>query len=144
MMLGRSLGMLLDHLRDRRRRARWSPEQAAGRRGEDLAHRFLQKHGYVIVARNYRPAFGGAEADLIAWDGPELVLVEVKTRATTEFGPPDRAVGPEKQRAVRRAARDWARKAHIPRHQLRCDVVTVVLSPRPQIELFQNAFRWNF
>lgn len=137
------LGALLDRLRDRRRRALWTPDQATGRRGEDLAHRFLRRQGYVILARNYRPAGGGAEADLIAREGEALVVVEVKTRATAEFGPPDRAIGPEKQRALGRVVRDWARKAHIPEAHLRCDVVSVVLEPGPSIELFRNAVRWN-
>ena len=37
-----------------------------GRQGEDLAHRYLRKKKYVIVARNYRPASGApGEIDLI-------------------------------------------------------------------------------
>ena len=39
-------------------------------RGEDLAHRFLQKLGYIVVARNWHAEDGSGELDLVAWDGP--------------------------------------------------------------------------
>ena len=58
------IGALLDRLRDARRRKLWTHDQATGRRGEDLAHRYLRKQGFTIVARNYRLAAGDAEADL--------------------------------------------------------------------------------
>src|ERR1700675_958358 len=87
------LGGTFDWLRDVRRRRVWSADLATGRRGEDLAHRFLRKRGFTIVARNYRLASGDAEADIIAIEGDDLVIVEVKARMTAEFGPPDRAIG---------------------------------------------------
>jgi len=128
------IGALLDRLRDRRRRD-------TGRRGEDLAHRFLRAQGYTIVARNYRLASGDAEADLIAWEGDELAIVEVKTRATAEHGPPDRAIDPEKERHIARVARAYARKASIEWSKVRGDVVTVILSEPPRIELFRRGVR---
>jgi putative endonuclease len=96
------IGTTLDRVRHARRSRIWDPDKAAGRRGEDLAHRFLRKQGYTIVARNYRLASGDAEADLIASEGEDLVIVEVKTRATDEFGPPEQAVNPEKRRHLTR------------------------------------------
>ncbi|MCP5120182.1 MAG: YraN family protein, partial [bacterium] len=51
---------ILDLLRHHRRRKLWSPDHATGRRGEDLAHRYLRKRGYVIVGRNYRARSGAA------------------------------------------------------------------------------------
>src|SRR5689334_7178401 len=118
---------VLDRLRDVRRRRLWNPDLAAGRRGEDLAHRFLRKQGYVIVARNYRLSSGEAEADLIAREGEDLVIVEVKTRANDDYGPPERAVGPEKQRHLIRVAREYARKTNTPWEHVRFDIVAVVL-----------------
>jgi putative endonuclease len=133
----------LDRLRHFRRRAQSTPEHALGRRGEDLAHRFLRRRGYTIVARNYRLAAGDAEADLIAHDAGDLVIVEVKTRTTGDFGPPERAIGPEKQRALARVAREYARKSRSVSPAVRCDVVTVVLEPSPHLELFRDTVRWN-
>ena len=131
----------LDSLRDARRRRIWDRDKASGRRGEDLAHRFLRKQGYTIVARNYRLCSGDAEADLIARHGEDLVIVEVKTRATDEFGPPEQAVNPEKRRHLMRVAREYARKTNTPWERMRFDIVSIVLREPPQITLLRAAFR---
>jgi len=112
-----------------------------GRVGEDLAHRYLRKHGCTIMARRYRPNSGGGEIDLVAWQGGELVFVEVKTRATAEFGAPERAVDAEKQGYLRRAGRDYARRAGVDWKKVRFDIVSIVLSRPPEIEWIRDAFR---
>ena len=135
------LGTLLDRLRDAgRRRQGWVADKALGRRGEDLAHRFLRRQGFVIVARNYRLAAGDAEADLIAWEDQYLVFVEVKSRESEEYGPPERAIGEEKQRHLLRVAREYARKTDTSWDRVRFDVVTVVFTDPPRIKLFRSAF----
>jgi len=133
------IGTFCDWIRHIVRRRRWNPELALGRRGEDLAHRYLRRQGYIIVARNYRLASGDAEADLIAWDGNTLVVVEVKSRSNDAHGPPERAVGGDKLAHLRRVARAYARKTNTPWESVRCDVVTVVLAPR-RLQLLRNAF----
>ena len=115
-----------DRLRDRARRRSWNPDAATGRRGEDLAHRFLRTQGLTVVARNYRPRSGAGEIDLVAWDGPVLVFVEVKSRATGEFGEPERAIGAGKEEAWRRAAADYLRVVRLPAGRARYDIVSVV------------------
>jgi len=135
------IGTILDRVRHIRRRRLWDPDKAAGRRGEDLAHRFLRKQGYTIVARNYRLASGDAEADLIAREGEDLVIVEVKTRATDEFGPPEQAVNPEKRRHLMRVALEYARKTNTPWEHMRFDIVSIVLREPPEITLLRAAFR---
>ena len=110
-----------------------------GRIGEDLAHRYLRGRGCTVVARNYRPPAGHGEIDLVAWHREQLVFVEVKTRDTAEFGEPERAVDADKQLHLRRAARDYARRAGVEWQQVRFDVVSVVVSPR-RIEWRRDAF----
>ena len=134
------IGALLDWLRHIRRQRIWSSDLATGRRGEDLAHRFLRRQGFTIVARNYRLAAGDAEADLIAWEGDRLVFVEVKSRMTDEYGPPERAVGEEKQAHLVRVAREYVRKTQTPWQSVRLDVVTVILARPPRLTLFREAF----
>ena len=135
------IGTILDQLRHARRRQTWDRDLAAGRRGEDLAHRYLRGEGFIIVARNYRLASGEAEADLIAREGEDLVVVEVKTRESTEYGPPERAVNPEKQHHLIRVGREYARKADIPWEHVRFDVVSIVMSESPTVTLLRGAFR---
>lgn len=132
---------LADYLRHHARRRRIDPDLAAGRRGEDLAHRFLRRQGFTIVARNFRPRSAGAgEVDLIAWERDRLVFVEVKSRATDDYGTPDRAVDPEKQRHIERAAREYSRRAHVDWGLVRFDIVSVLLTHPPKIHLLRDAF----
>ncbi len=128
-----------DWLRHVSRRRRWTPTLALGRRGEDLAHRFLRDQGYVIVARNYRLPSGDAEADLIAWEGETLVFVEVKSRERADFGPPERAIGEAKRAHLLRIAREYTRKTQTPWDRIRFDVVSVLMTMPPTLELFRNA-----
>src|SRR5262249_52778043 len=111
-----------------------------GRRAEDLAHRYLRGRGVVIVARNYRPPAGGGEIDLIGWDGDRLAFIEVKSRASEEFGAPEQAVDREKQRTLERAAREYARREGVDWNRVRCDIVSVVFGQQPQIRLYTDAF----
>ena len=132
---------LADRARHRARRGRIDPDFAAGRRGEDMAHRFLRRQGLTIVARNYRPRAGAGEIDLIAWEKEQLAFIEVKTRATAEFGMPESAVDPEKQVYLERAARDYSRRAGVDWGAVRFDIVSILLAEPPQIRFFRDAFR---
>ena len=113
----------------------------SGRLGEDLAHRFLRRRGCTIVARNYRPPAGGGEVDLVAWQKDTLLFVEVKTRLSAEFGAPERAVDADKERYLRRAARDYTRRAGVEWDRVRFDIVSIVLEKPPRIEWIPDAFR---
>lgn len=114
-------------------RLRGNLQHALGRRGEDLAHRYLQRSGMLVVARNWRPRPGGLELDIVARDGETLVFVEVKSRTSEEFGSPDRAVGPDKHQRMLRAAMEYARRADIEWRLARFDIVSVVLADPPAI-----------
>jgi putative endonuclease len=129
-----------DLLRRHGRKRHMTEDHALGRRGEDVAHRFLQRNGFVIVDRNYRMASGGGEVDLVAWEADTLVFVEVKSRKTAEYGSPDRAIGLEKQSSLLRAAREYARHAEVPWEQIRFDVVNVVFTAPPVVTHFRGRF----
>jgi putative endonuclease len=137
--IAQPLFVLLDWWRHRLRMRRWPHDQAIGRRGEDLAHRFLERAGFKIVARNFRPEGLHAEVDLVGWSGGELVFVEVKTRVSEEFGPPERAVSAVKEESLRRAARCYVRRSETDWENVRFDLVSVVLKPRVRIEHYPGA-----
>ena len=134
------LARLSDTIRHAAQRRRMTPERALARRGEDLAHRYLQRCGYRVIARNYRTPSGGNEVDLIAWHGDHLVFAEVKTRSDDATGTPDRAVTPEKQRRIIRAAMDYTRRAKVDWGAVRFDVVAITDGRRPVIQLHVDAF----
>ena len=129
---------LLYRAADRIRRRRYAEDH--GRIGEDLAYRFLRARGCTVVARNYRTLSGSGEIDLVAWDGRKLAFVEVKTRGSQEFGPPESAVDAEKRGRVQQAARDYARRAEVPWRDTRFDIVSIVLDSPPRIEWLRDAF----
>jgi putative endonuclease len=136
----RLLWILSDRLRHKALLRRDNPAHAWGARGEDLAHRFLQKLGYTVVARNWLAEDGSGELDLVAWDGPTLVVVEVKTRASADFGLPEKAVDREKRRHLVRTAARYAREADVPVIALRFDIISVLLGNKPVIDHIRNAF----
>lgn len=138
-MLGR-VYEFADLLREHARRQRLTADHALGRRGEDLAHRYLQREGFIIVARNYRMASGAGEIDLVGWEDGQLVFVEVKSRQTDEYGAPDRAIGLQKQFSLLRAAREFARHANVPWESVRFDIVNVVFTTPPSITHFRDVF----
>ncbi len=111
-----------------------------GRRGEDLAHRYLERAGLSVIARNYRPGGGEAEVDIIARDGTTIVFVEVKSRASAAFGSPDRAIGSDKQKRIVSAARRYAARAGIEWNQVRFDTISIVFGNAPSIVHQQDAF----
>ena len=136
----RWLYRLADVGRHKARKRRWPSDKVLGARGEDVVHRFLQRQGMIVVARNFMPPGGKSEADLIAWDGEELVIFEVKTRSSAEFGPPERNVNADKHRKMISAGEFYARRAEVPLDRVRFDVVSVLMSKKSiQIEHFKSA-----
>lgn len=129
-----------DRLRDRARRNRQTATFASGRRGEDIAHRYLQSHGYLVVARNFRTRTGSAEVDIIARKDDAVVFVEVKSRSSLNFGPPDRGVDHEKQLRIMRAAAEYLRRADIADECARFDIIDVMLDGAPRLEHIEDAF----
>jgi putative endonuclease len=134
------LWRILDILRQVRERRVLAATQALGRKGEDIAHRFLRSSGYHILARRFRLADGSGEIDIIARQGDAIVFVEVKTRQTAEFGGPERALGHEKEASLIRAARSYLLKAGADWSQARFDIVTVVTSNPPEVSHYPDAF----
>ncbi|MBV8830355.1 MAG: YraN family protein [Acidobacteriaceae bacterium] len=134
------LWKLSDSARQFRERKLLTPEAALGKRGEDLAHRYLKSSGLLVLARNYRPGGGEAEVDIVARDGEVVVFVEVKSRRTAEFGSPDRAIDEEKRKHVLRAARAFATRAGLGWDKVRFDIVSVVFTNPPSIVHHQDVF----
>jgi putative endonuclease len=124
---------------------RGSPSASTDRTaGEEDAHFYLRKLGYIIVARNYRSHRSRGEIDLIGWDQDVLCFIEVKTRTSHDVKPAEAAVDPPKRRELSFVARDYLRRLP-PSCQWRFDIVSVYYEERqtcrPKFELFKNAFR---
>ena len=78
---------------------------------EEKALVYLESLGMRLRERNYRTRYG--EIDLILQDGPALVFVEVKYRATAKSGYALEAVTGRKQQKILRIARQYLYSHHI-------------------------------
>jgi len=123
-----------------------------GRRGEELAAAYLQQLGYRIVATNFTLPVGrnrlgvpiNVEIDLVAYQGQTLCFVEVKSRASDWFAPPQVNVDRRKQRQIARAARAYRRMFGLVGEPYRYDVITIVFGDdddarvAPEMELLRS------
>ena len=116
-------------------------KDAVGRRGEDVAAKWLYVQGCKVLYRNYRGPDGG-EVDIVCRHGKVLAFVEVKTRTSTAFGRPAQAVTLDKQSLILRGASAWLRLLGVPDIAWRYDVVEVLLIPgeKPQVNWIKAAF----
>ncbi|GAB4331771.1 MAG: YraN family protein [Candidatus Abyssubacteria bacterium] len=112
-----------------------------GARGEEHAVRALKKQRYRILDRNFRTPVG--EIDIIAQEGPCLVFVEVRTRASIHYGLPQETVIERKQRRLSKAAKWYLQRNRLDNSQCRFDVVAIVMDngEHPHIEVIRDAFR---
>jgi putative endonuclease len=109
-----------------------------GTKGESLAVVFLKEKGYTILETNWR--YKNLEADIIATNNNQLIVVEVKTRKSNYFGEPESFVDKQKQKNIIRAA-----NAYILQHNLnldvRFDIVSIIIgSSKQQINHIEDAF----
>jgi putative endonuclease len=129
-----------------------APHLALGLSGERLAAEYLRAHGFELVAANFKLNVGRnrrgaqvqAEIDLVAYEGPVLCFVEVKTRRSDWFAAPEANVDLRKQRQITRAARAYRRLLGLAGARHRYDVVSVRLpppgaeDPAPRLELLRG------
>lgn len=109
-----------------------------GMKGEQLAISHLESLGYQIVQRNWR--HHPYEIDIIAIDCDQLVVVEVKTRTTDEFGDPRDFVSRRKQSQLVKAAQYYAHEYNIDL-EIRFDVVAVIMNQNEtKLEHIPKAF----
>jgi putative endonuclease len=117
-----------------------------GIEGETAAFFYLQRKGYIVVARRWGSGYQRGDLDLIAWQGPMLCFVEVKTRTAHDMAAAEVTVDTHKRNVLRKLARHYVRqlpmKAAPP---VRFDVLSVYLVPGKEKEFvhFEGAFGWS-
>ena len=117
--------------------------QTMGLRGEHVAAKWLTVHGWEIAERRFRN--GHRDIDLVATRseqaGRTIAFVEVKTRASEDFGGPTAAVSWRKQRELSRSAKVWMSRFQRPGDNFRFDVIGVILGPQNvRVQHVENAF----
>jgi putative endonuclease len=117
--------------------------QKMGIKGERVAEKWLSVHGWEIAERRFRN--GRRDIDLVATRaesvGRTVAFVEVKTRASADFGGPVSAVNWRKQRELSRSAKVWMSRFEKPGDTFRFDVIGVILGEeKVRVQHVENAF----
>lgn len=118
--------------------------EKTGKRGEQVACRYLESLGHTIVERNWRHSH--KEVDIISLsEGKVLHIVEVKSKTEPVVAKPELSVNAEKMRNLAAAARGYLRSAgrrYLPTDlEVVFDVVSVVFSDRgARVEYFPQAY----
>jgi putative endonuclease len=125
----------------------YAVRRTTGVRGETFAYWYLRRHGYTIIARNFKMPGIKGEIDLIGYDGNVLAFVEVKTRAGSGAvqALPEDAVNADKRRHLSRMARQFLTDRRISEARCRFDVVAIESRPghRPDVRLHKGAFAYR-
>lgn len=136
----------LNRIAVRRNRNPMPAHLAVGIQGEDAVLFYLQRKGYIVVARRWSSGDVPGDVDLIAWNGPMLCFIEVKTRTARDLTPAETAVDEHKRNVLRRLARRYVRQLpHQAAPPVRFDVVSVYLVPGREKEFqhFEGSFGWE-
>lgn len=99
--------------------------QKLGDLGEEIAVNYLKKKGYKILERQYKSRYG--EIDIIAEHKKTLVLVEVKTRRSENFGLPEEAVTERKLEKIISTGNIYQEKQKRQFESIQVDVVSIIL-----------------
>ncbi|MCF6475698.1 YraN family protein [Nonomuraea sp. MG754425] len=94
-----------------------------GKRGEQAAVTYLETQGMKVIDRNWRCRYG--EIDVIAEEGPILVVVEVKTRSGRSHGTALESVSPAKLAKLRMLAGQWLSAQSRTFDAIRVDVIAL-------------------
>lgn len=109
-----------------------------GKKGEDIAARYLVGKGYKILHRNWR--YLHKELDIVATQNKYLVVVEVKTRLSDYWEEPKEAVRRKKQKNIIEAADEYVTRYNI-NLDVRFDIISILISNgKVEVEHIEDAF----
>lgn len=109
-----------------------------GTKGEALAIAYLKKNGYIICDINYR--YLKAEIDIIAQKEDTLVVVEVKTRSSRDFGLPQDFVSNKKIKLMVMATDHYVVSKDLDVN-VRFDIIAIIKNnTKFEIEHIKDAF----
>ena len=145
-LLERTLAGFATVARMRGRADKLPAHLSVGIAGEDAVFFYLRRKGYTIVARRWSSGDLPGDVDLIAWQGPMLCFIEVKTRTAHDLTPAEIAVDEHKRKVLRRLARRYVQQ--LPQKTappVRFDVVSVYLVPGQEKEFqhFEGSFGFD-
>jgi len=113
-------------------------KRAIGDTGEEIAVRYLENYGYIMIKRNYHSPYG--EIDIIASKGEYIVFVEVKYRKNRLYGEPSQAVDYKKQEKIKKTALQYISENEVGDKDFRFDILEITGMGEVKINHIENAF----
>jgi putative endonuclease len=107
-----------------------------GKAGELLAEAYLREKGMSILERNFR--YQRSEVDIIATNGEELIIVEVKIRQNNLFGFPEEAIDRKKESLLKVAGYAY-KEIHVLDLPVRFDIIAISIDEK-EIKYYSDAF----
>jgi putative endonuclease len=95
--------------------------------GEEVAKKYLKSNGYKILAEHWTSRIG--ELDIVAYKSGFYIFVEVKTRSSQKFGPPEEAVTWWKREKLRKTAELFLLKNNLFNASWQIDVIAINYNP---------------
>jgi putative endonuclease len=101
--------------------------------GEELAVKFLEEKGYIILDRNYRSRFG--EIDIIAKYKDYYIFIEVKTRRFISYGRPAEAINSVKINRIMKTVNFYLSHKKIHDCNMRIDAIEIFIKNSKDIQI---------
>lgn len=95
-----------------------------GKIGEEKAVAYLLENGYSILEQNF--VFQKAEIDIIARKNDWLIVIEVKTRTSTDYGNPEDFVSKKKIKLLVKAIDEYVQQSELDL-EIRFDIISIVI-----------------
>lgn len=113
-----------------------------GVKGETLAVDFLQRKGFILIARNYHSAFG--EIDIVMQDKNEVVFIEVKTRSKHNLKSAENSITLKKRMKLTKTAQVFLNEhSELSEYSCRFDIMLIFHHTHDdtyKLLHYQNAF----
>lgn len=106
------------------RKNKMASHNELGKRGEDIARKYLESKNYVIIDQNWR--FRKWEIDLVALKDDLIVIVEVKTRSQP-FSDISDLIGEKKEENILEAANAYMENQE---ENLECRIDLVIIQTK--------------
>ena len=99
--------------------------QAIGRNGEEIAALYLTRNGYQILDHNWN-LHHGCELDIVAYKNGKLHFIEVKTRSSDRYGPPQAAINDKKMFHLMHAIREYRYRRKFNDYDYQIDSIAII------------------
>jgi putative endonuclease len=114
-----------------------SEKSDKGKEGEEYAIKYLIDKGFAIKTRNFNSR--NSEIDIICFKEDMLVFVEVRIKATSDYGYPEATMSKGKMNAIKRGAEAYL-DLHPWHGEARFDFISIIEHPKIEIVHFEDAF----